>query len=208
MVATEADALAKDGVGVVAAQEIGQAAGAMREDEAMDVDVVLHHGLKGVEGVVEPGIGQRGEELFGFFEIGDAAGVANGELAIFDGGFLGGVHFAEGFFRGSAEGLDLGRVAIEYFEGRQGLSLGGKLVGHAEGREHGHRGVEAGVVFAAEGFGVGQRPRGHEVLEVCLTALEHAYELGLEPIEGCALEQIDEGVVAAERKRGLAFAGK
>ena len=129
-------------------------------------------------------------------------------LAIFDGGFLGGVHFAERLFRCPAERLNLLRVAIQHLQDRQRLTLGGQLLGHAQGGKHGHRGVEADVVFAAEGFGVGQCSGSDQVLEIRFAAVELVDQDRLELIGRRALEQIDEGVVGAERERGVAFVGK
>src|SRR5205085_6394249 len=49
----EADALPQDRVGVVMTEQLGQSARAVSEDEAMHVDLVLHHRLQRVERVVE-----------------------------------------------------------------------------------------------------------------------------------------------------------
>ena len=48
----------------------------------------------------------------------------------------------------------------------------GKQFGHLQRRQHGHRRVEADVVFAAERFGVGQGPGGDQLLQVGLAAVE------------------------------------
>ena len=100
----------------------------MSEHKAMHVDFILHRRLQGIEGVVERRIGQRSEELLGFLDIGDAAGVANRDVAVFDRRFFGGVHFAERLLRRAAERLNLRRVAIEDFQDRQRLTLGRQQV--------------------------------------------------------------------------------
>ena len=144
----------------------------MGEDEAMDVDVVLHHRLQGVERVVERRVGQRGEELLALLDIGHAAGVANRHADVLDGRFLGGVHLAQRLLRGAAELLNLLRVAIEHLQDRQRLPLGGQQLGHLQRRQHGHRRVEADVVLAAERLGIGQRAGRDELLQIRLAAVE------------------------------------
>ena len=48
----------------------------------------------------------------------------------------------------------------------------GKQFGHLQGRQHGHRRMEADVVLAAKGLGVGQGAGGDEALQVGLAAVE------------------------------------
>ena len=57
MLAGEVDALPQDCMGVLLAQQIGQPIGAIGEDKPMDVDVVLHQRLEGVERLLERRVG-------------------------------------------------------------------------------------------------------------------------------------------------------
>src|SRR5205085_5738721 len=111
VIAAEAHTLPQDRVGIVLAQQIGQATGAMSKDEAMDVDVVLHYRLKGVERLVQRRIREWEEQFLGLFHVSHAASIANRQAAVLDGRFLSRVHLAERLLRRAAEGLNLCRVS-------------------------------------------------------------------------------------------------
>ena len=57
-------------------------------------------------------------------------------------------------------------VAVKDFEHRQGSAGGGKFAGHMESGRHGHHGMEADIIFAPEGAGIGQSAGSHKASQL------------------------------------------
>ena len=127
----------------------------MGEYKAMHIDVVLHHRLQDVKRILQRRGRQGLEEFLAAIDVGNATGIANGDVAVFDGGFFGCVHCSQRFFVCSAVLLDLPRVSIKDLEDGKRPPFGWQQVDHLPRWQHRHCGVKADIVFAAKSLGIG-----------------------------------------------------
>ena len=161
-----ADRLAEHRVGLFPAHDVEQLPGAIGQDDAVDLGLVLDGDQQAVERLVGRAGGDRGEGALGLVHVLPAHGVAERLARVVPGREHARLDRVQHLRGTAAVLLDPVRVAVEDLEHRQRASVLGQLARHVIGGREGHQGVEADVVLAAEGPRVGQRRGGHELLQV------------------------------------------
>ena len=175
----------------------------------MDLGGVIDFDQKRVEGI----------DRFALLANGREGGLGGGQIRLADGvakllaGRLVGrelarLHRLEHFRLLAADFLQPRAVSHQHLHDGQRLALGARFLGrHLVGRREGHQGVEADVVLAAEGSGIGERCRGREGPEIgaVLELVDHLREQfggGRFLQEGDERFQVAEGNVATVIERG------
>ena len=153
-------------MGLFLADDVEQLPGAVGEDDAVDLGVVLDGDEQAVERLVGRDGGDRGEGALGLVHVLAAHGVAEGLARVVPGREHARLDRVQHFRGAAAVFLDAVRVAVEDLEHGQGAAVFGQLARHVIGGGERHQGVEADVVLAAERPRVGQRRGGHELLQL------------------------------------------
>ena len=149
--------LTQQDLSVLHADDAGQGPGAVRQDDAVDLQFFFNGREQLVESVFRFAQGEGGEgavgggHVFVFHGVAErvGAGLVAGQVSRLDGAQRVGPV-------GAAVALEAGSVAVEDFEDRQRLAFLRQFLRHVVRGSEGHHGVEGGVVLAAEGAGVGQ----------------------------------------------------
>ena len=184
-------------MGLFLADDVEQLPGAVGEDDAVDLGVVLDGDEQAVERLVGRDGGDRGEGALGLVHVLAAHGVAEGLARVVPGREHARLDRVQHFRGAAAVFLDAVRVAVEHLEHGQRATVFGQLARHVIGGGEGHQGVEADVVLAAERPRVGQRRGGHELLQLGPRAElldQHRHEVP----DGRFLHQADERFEPAE----------
>ena len=151
---------------VLRADQGEQVPGAVGKHGPVDLGVVLDGEEQVVERLFRSPSGQRGEGFLGDVGLLGPHGVAEGfTTALARRDWLGG-DGAKNLVAASAAFLNPARIANHHLDDRQWAPGLGQLARHVERRGEGHHGVEAHVVFAAEGAGVGQGGGGDQAFQL------------------------------------------